>query len=233
MIGQYRCCVLWLWFTFQAGNQCSVLHVIVSVLTLRAHLLTVIFCFISCRLCSDKTLLSIVSVLNISLFSEKTQGCWILTHLYSHTPKNNQMTIELFQGSFTGPRPFSKAFNHIQPKPIPTVFWAKSIHKLSSRFSLLLTVVGSHTHGRYMLKRFLRLIPVYLPTSICGPGLSPGARGGDPSLISRLCYGSGGECAVSQVWCRSGCCPPPRHVLPLDWAFGLPMRPHVLRNWFW
>lgn len=107
---------------------------------------SVIFCFISWRLCSDKTPHSNVSVLNISLFSEKTQGCWILTHLYSHTPKNNQMTIESFQGAFTGPRPFSRAFNHIQPKPIPTVFWAKSIHRLSSRFSLLLTVVGSHTH---------------------------------------------------------------------------------------
>lgn len=26
---------------------------------------------------------------------------------------------------------------------------------------------------------------------------------------------------------------PPRQLLPLDWAFGLLIRPHVLRNWFW
>lgn len=60
----------------------------------------------------------------------------------------------------------------------------------------------------------------------------PGGQGRGSWLISTVCYGSGGECAVSQVWSRSGCCPP-RHLLPLDWAFGLPMWPNVLRNSFW
>lgn len=84
----------------------------------------------------------------------------------------------------------------------------------------------THTHGGGVgvgvgVKRFLCLIlggrwralrpflplSVYSPTGICGPDLSSGGRGGGSSLICAVCYGSWGECAVSQIWCRSGCCP--------------------------
>lgn len=41
-----------------------------------------------------------MSVFNILLFPEKSQGWWILTHTDSHTSKNNQMTTESLSGCF-------------------------------------------------------------------------------------------------------------------------------------
>lgn len=55
-----------------------------------------------------------------------------------------------------------------------------------------LVVKHTHTHGRYVEMipvfdpwRSLESSSVYLPTSIRGPGLSPGARGGDPDWSPR------------------------------------------------
>lgn len=88
-------------------------------------------------------------------------------------------------------------------------------------------LVVTHTWGG-VLKWFLCLIrggcgsfesfsSVYLPTSICGPGLSPGARGGDPSLIPKVCYGFGGNVLCLRSGLDQVAVPPPKAYV----AFGL------------
>lgn len=118
-------------------------------------------------------------------------------------------------GAFTRCSPFTRAFNHIQAKPIPT---APRVYTQAYLQPLLAVAGGgrTHLHAGGALKG--------LPCLILGGGwrawrafLHPVVQAwGSWADLDAVCYGCGGECAVSQVWPRSGCAPPPFV------AFGLP-----------